>query len=71
MLSLLLVVVAVALLAAWSGVASRFPRQFRRVPANSEPGADGIWSDLSGASVGGSGFVQSLSWVVAAVSSVA
>ena len=43
------VVVVVVLLVALSGVASRFPRQFQRVPANSGPRADRIWSDLSGA----------------------
>ena len=48
-LLLLLVVVAVVLLVALSVVACRFPRQFQRVPANSGPGADWIWSDLSGA----------------------
>ena len=49
LLPLLLLVVVVVSLVAWSGVASRFPRQFRRVPDNSGPRADGIWSDLSGA----------------------
>ena len=47
-LSLSLVVAVVSSVAS-SGAACQFPRQLRRVPANSGPGADGIWLDLSGA----------------------
>ena len=48
-LLVLLLLVVVVLLVVWLGVASRFPRQFQRVPANSGPGADMIWVDQSGA----------------------